>query len=356
MALAIATGKPTVFISYSSLDSVAAARLRSRLEKLTAGEVDFFLAGDDESIPIGVNWVKRIEEKLRRAKAVIVLLSHAAVTSQWVLFEMGFAYAKQVPVIPVGILGLEVNYQPPPISLLQGINVADAMGLNHMLEQLGKHLRRTFAATFADKDYDKIFGDAPVQTSPIRTFRLPSRPEIYAEGTKLVRHCDINSHVRATVAVFDPDDMKDKYFHEYIDTIAEKCGHAAKVGARFTYHVVFGFRRTKSGKIPSALHKAIEQRLRVFRAAGAEARLNMFEVPEQWTLNMLFINREHAILGFPEDATDPQLQYGMRLSGADLVTPLVEWYDKCIEGRAQPLRIEVRRSRRRRSASIIAKA
>jgi hypothetical protein len=93
------------------------------------------------------------------------------------------------------------------------------------------------------------------------------------------------------------------------------------------------------------LHKAIEQRLRIFKAAGAESRISMFEVPEQWALNMLFINREHAIIGFPEDAADPQLQYGVRLSGSDLVSPVVEWYDKCIEGRAKPLKIELKRRR-----------
>jgi hypothetical protein len=204
--------KPVVFISYSSIDNLAATKLRKRLTRVTGGTVDFFLAGDDESIPFGVNWQKQIEEKLRHAKAVIVLLSHAAVTSQWVLFEMGFAYGKRIPVIPVGILGLEVSYQPQPISLLQGVNVTGPEGLNHIVDQLARYLRRTFDGSFTDRDYEAIFGDAPVQTSAIRSYRLPTRPEIYAEGARLIRHCDINSHIRATVAVFDPTILKTSIF------------------------------------------------------------------------------------------------------------------------------------------------
>ena len=327
--------KPVVFISFATADLPLIGVLREQLIVKTANKVVFYFAPRD--IPGGLNWQQHIVKNLTRAKCVLVFLSPTSAASQWVLFEAGFAYGRRQPVIPVGIRGLRVEKQKPPLSSLQGVNIRSPNAMNELLDLIGHHLRRRFPLRFAGSDYTQLPDNDAPESSVIYTQALLTRPEIYRQVIRLVEECDINAEIRATSTVYDPDDSQDDSFRTYLTTLARKCGTAKTIGGRLKYHIVLGITRGRSGRISRANRRSIVERVKFFAAAKALQRLKMFEINEKWSLNLLLVNREHCVFGFPEDADDPKLQYGVLISGTEFVTPLVEWYDRCIEGRAKPL-------------------
>jgi hypothetical protein len=82
-----------IFLSYDRSDKKAATRLVEALE--AQGYRVFW----DRDIPAGMIWDESIEQKLKRAKCVVVLWSKASVRSLWVKAEAteGAARAILVP-------------------------------------------------------------------------------------------------------------------------------------------------------------------------------------------------------------------------------------------------------------------
>lgn len=333
------TEKPIVFLSFAHQDTEVVRAIKDKLVEITAGEVTFFMAGDEESIPAGVNWRKLIEERLTSAAVVLVFLSYSARASQWVLFEAGFAYAKGIPAVPIGILGAHVDEEKPPLASLQGFDIYSENGLNQIVVRLNQHLGRHFPEAFSIFDHASIFGSRPFQIRPPMVQPLLFRPQIYDEVKRQVADCPLTSKICATATLFDPDDQTDEHFSSYLELLARRCAEAEQAKARLNYHVVLGISRV-GNKIPAEQRITILQRIKVFREAGALSRLKLFELPEHWSLNILFVGREHAIIGFPEDRSNPQLQHGFRVSGSEFVGPMLDWYKECVEGRAVPLPVD----------------
>lgn len=334
--------RPLIFLSYASEDIKFVKRFKNRLSRITGRTVEYFMAGD--SIPPGVKWADYIEDHLDRADCVIVFFSHAAAASQWVLFETGYAWAKRKRVIPLGIHGCDFKQGVQPVSARQGFNIHAADDLNRVVEELGDILQRRFKSAFSPAEYARMVAGAPRHGTVIRAWRLKDREEIYSEGISLVTKCDYESHVRATVSVFDPDDARDKHFSSYLGAIARKCGAAArKRGRRFAYDVVFGFRRTAPGLIPENVFRALRHRIAILDRTHGTSKVRFYELDQEWALNMLLLNYEEAIIGFPENARRPELQHGVRLVGYDVVAPVVQWYKACVRDQAAPLDISLLR-------------
>ena len=327
--------KPLVFMSFASSDLPLVAALHELLTTTIGKRIIFYFA--PRAIAGGVNWQNDIAKNLKKAKCVLVFLSPTSTSSQWVLFEAGFAHGKGKPMIPVGIRGLRVDKQRPPLSSFQGVNLRGPSDLNDLLDIIGHHLKMSFAERLARSDYERLPGRDLSESSAIHTEALLTRRAIYRAVTRLVEECDINAQIRATSTVYDPDDSRDQSFSTYLHALATKCGTARAIEGRIKYHIVLGITRNRSGVISRANQRSIRERVRVFEAAKALPCLKMFEVNEKWTLNLLLVNHDYAVFGFPEDAEDPKLQYGVLISGSEFVAPLVEWYDRCIEGRAKRL-------------------
>ncbi len=105
------------FISYSSKDSDDAARLQTALKR---EGVDTWR--DRTDIPAGAVWSRKIEEALREAVGLIVLISPSSARSKWVVYEYAFATARRIPVIGVLTHGAKV---PRPLSHIQMIEGPD---------------------------------------------------------------------------------------------------------------------------------------------------------------------------------------------------------------------------------------
>lgn len=50
---------------------------------------------------------------------MFVFISPHSLRSNWLFFESGFAYSRDIKVVPVGILGVDLGTLSPPLSLLQ---------------------------------------------------------------------------------------------------------------------------------------------------------------------------------------------------------------------------------------------
>lgn len=143
--------KSTIFFSHSSLDKHFISKLREIIIKATSKTVDVFQSSDGESIPFGNNWVHKIEENLNKAKIMFVFISPKSIKSSWIYFESGFAYAKGVKVIPIGIKGIDVGQLNPPLNLLQGFNISQENGVGNIVSILNKE----FCCEFEIHDEEK---------------------------------------------------------------------------------------------------------------------------------------------------------------------------------------------------------
>lgn len=152
--------KPTVFLSHSSRDSQKLTLLREMLERKTAGTLNLFLSSDGQSIPFGRNWVASIEHALDSTAIMFSFLTPNSLSSSWVSFEAGYAYARGVRVIPVACMGLTMDKVHPPLALLQGFNLTSFEGLNNILSIVNDRFTTKYELSFAAADYETLFAGA----------------------------------------------------------------------------------------------------------------------------------------------------------------------------------------------------
>jgi hypothetical protein len=148
--------KPTIFFSHSSIDREYITELQKGVNNRTSGTINIFQSSDGESIPFGNNWVHKIEENLHKAKIMFVFISPESLSSSWIYFESGFAYAKGVKVIPIGIKGVDIGKLRPPLNLLQGFNLVSEAGMNNIISILNDEFSCNFSTSFSSDDFKKI--------------------------------------------------------------------------------------------------------------------------------------------------------------------------------------------------------
>jgi len=148
--------KPTIFFSHASEDEVYLKTIKKLLLTKTNNTVDIFLSSDGQSIPFGTNWVHEIENSLERADLVFVFLSPRSLASQWVFFEAGYTYSKDIEVIPIGILGTDLSEISPPLNLLQGFNLSSREQLENIISVINKKFNFTHTATISQEEYQRI--------------------------------------------------------------------------------------------------------------------------------------------------------------------------------------------------------
>lgn len=150
--------KPVVFFSHSSRDHNLLLKLKELFIQKTGGSIEVFLSSDGQSIPLGRNWVHRIQEALENASLMIVFISPSAFRSNWIFFESGFAYAKGIRVVPVGILGVDLGTLPPPLGLLQGFNITSQDGLDNLIALVNDEFKHNHSSRFSSDEYQGLVG------------------------------------------------------------------------------------------------------------------------------------------------------------------------------------------------------
>lgn len=160
-------GKPTVFFSHSSLDCDVILPIKDKISQITGNTLDLFMSSDGQSIPFGRNWIHKIEEGLKSAQIMFVFVTPNSIDSAWIYFEAGFAYSKDIQVIPVGI-GINIGQLKPPLSLLQGFNITSADSLNNFITVINREFNLTFKDVFEEMDYKEVFRSVTVPALSLR--------------------------------------------------------------------------------------------------------------------------------------------------------------------------------------------
>lgn len=138
----------TVFLSHIHEEKDLALLIKSAIQDEFSGFVKVFVSSDGESIPSGANFLKRIESGLTECVAAIYLISPWSINRNWVNFELGAVWMKnllsvsqggvEIPTIPFVHSGLDVGRLPNPISNLNAIMANSSS----QLEQAFKSIQR----------------------------------------------------------------------------------------------------------------------------------------------------------------------------------------------------------------------
>lgn len=124
--------KPTIFLSYSRVDSRVAEALSRFLEEERGYEVltDNELSSDEPT-------ARAIKSLISRTDALVALIPDE-ISSLWVLDEIVEALQQQIPVVPV-LLGPEAVL-PPPLADRQSLRVTNPRNSQEALDLVGKAL------------------------------------------------------------------------------------------------------------------------------------------------------------------------------------------------------------------------
>ncbi len=109
-----------VFLSYAATDAVCAHKLRRLLSQrpnLRIFTTEMLSAGED--------WETKLREELSRCDVFVVLLSLKSVASEWILHELGAAWALNKPIIPIAINSEVFSKIPITLHGVQFVEIED---------------------------------------------------------------------------------------------------------------------------------------------------------------------------------------------------------------------------------------
>lgn len=149
--------KPIVFLSHSSKNKRELIALKQLLDRKAVGFIKFFLSSDGESIPLGTNWVQHLDEALKKTKLMFVFVSREALGSEWILFEAGYAYSRDIHVVPYCLPGTEIRHLPSPLKLLQANNLHCAKDFSTLLKKCNEIFDTKIPVKFTAQEFSTIF-------------------------------------------------------------------------------------------------------------------------------------------------------------------------------------------------------
>ncbi len=175
--------KPTVFFSHSSLDKDRIKPIKDHILEKTGNAIQIFMSSDGASIPFGKNWLKEIELALTTCKLMFVWLTPNSSKNNWIYFESGYAYSRDIKVVPIGFDGIKLEELPAPLNLLQGFNINSASSLNNIIAVINREFGLTFHYFFDENYFENIVSKSSLENSPelleyINAIRVTFPPKI----------------------------------------------------------------------------------------------------------------------------------------------------------------------------------
>jgi len=124
--------KYLVFISHSHLDSWVARQIASKIEN---EGMETFL--DQEHIKAGEDFEVRILQALHQADELLVLFTPWGQTSNFVWMEIGVAWYRRIPIVPV-LYGLNIDELITQPNFPITVKKRDMIHLNQIEEYIGQ--------------------------------------------------------------------------------------------------------------------------------------------------------------------------------------------------------------------------
>lgn len=105
-----------IFISHIHEEAPLAKVLQDEIERAFMGQVNVFVSSNLENLPAGSRWLDIISDHLSSSKLVLVICSSESLQRPWVNFEVGCAWIKDIPIIPICHSGYKKATLPVPFS------------------------------------------------------------------------------------------------------------------------------------------------------------------------------------------------------------------------------------------------
>jgi TIR domain-containing protein len=129
-----------IFISHISEERELAEILKRHLTADFAATVNVFVSSDLEGITAGSEWLRSIEKALDVASFELILCSRVSTSRPWVNFEVGAAWLKHIPIVPICHSGLQVSDLPMPYVIWNGIEANQERDLERLYRSIAKTL------------------------------------------------------------------------------------------------------------------------------------------------------------------------------------------------------------------------
>lgn len=163
-----------IFLSHIHEESELAILIKNAIEDEFSGFVQVFVSSDGGSIKAGDKFLNKIESALAECIGAIYLISPTSVKRNWVNFELGAVWIRnvlskssggqEIPALPICHSGLTPSKLPSPLNNLNGINCADPVHLQFAFSSLqsavgGRGSLKTDFAALASKamELERIF-------------------------------------------------------------------------------------------------------------------------------------------------------------------------------------------------------
>jgi hypothetical protein len=155
-----------LFLSHIHEERNLALLIQDALDAEFSGFVRVFVSSDGKSISAGSNFLKRIEDELASCIGAIYLISPASVKRNWINFELGAVWIRnvlnvregkpEIPTLPVCHSGLTPGELPSPLNNLNGVAANEASELEFAFRSLqtavgGRGVLRTDFRSLAEK-------------------------------------------------------------------------------------------------------------------------------------------------------------------------------------------------------------
>jgi len=135
-----------IFLSHIHEEKELAISIKHAIEEEFSGFVDVFVSSDGTSVPAGANFLRRIEDRLIDCVAAIYLISPVSVRRNWVNFELGAVWVRnimslrtgssEIPTISLCHSGIQPAALPLPLNNLNGILGGEAPQLESAFRSL----------------------------------------------------------------------------------------------------------------------------------------------------------------------------------------------------------------------------
>jgi hypothetical protein len=190
-----------ILISHAHADDVAAATLAEAIERVSLRQLSPWYSSDTSGgggLRAGDLWMRRVLDQLNASRAVISLVTPRSANQPWLLFEAGFAAARDgIRLIPV-TLGLSSDTDlPGPLAGYQVFQLTDAQSLTAMLRKLLSEFDLAFDEEMAAPVIRKTLERLAESSSLTRASGLKPSPE----HEDLKRHFDRRLTVLAKALV-----------------------------------------------------------------------------------------------------------------------------------------------------------
>jgi hypothetical protein len=146
--------KLEIFVSHRTVEAKFADALRTHLRRDFLGIPKFFISTDVTSVPAGSQWYQEVLDALRRAHLLLAICSSESVKLPWINYETGGACAREVEVIPLCHSGMTPPQLPVPLSMLEGLVLTDATGL----EKLYTRISAVIGCDVPKADFEQLSG------------------------------------------------------------------------------------------------------------------------------------------------------------------------------------------------------